>query len=61
MDPDGSKAIVRMQLPGPERSGPYDVIVGPDLLVDWANNRYFDYAHGAQIQTATVATQRFTP
>ncbi len=60
MDPDAAKAIVRMQLPGPEKSGPYDVVVSPDLLVEWANNRYFDYAHGDQILGATVATQSFT-
>jgi penicillin amidase len=61
MDPDATKAIVRMQLPGPERSGPYGVVVDhADLLGDWARNTYFDYAHGDQILGATVATQSFT-
>ncbi len=59
MDP--VTAVVRMQLPGPEVSRPYGVVVGPDLLADWARNKYFDYAHGDQILTSTVATQRFTP
>jgi penicillin amidase len=58
MDPAGPST--RMQLPGPERDGPYDVLAGPDLLVDWVNNSYFDYADWAQVQAGAVATQAFT-
>jgi penicillin amidase len=58
---DAAAPVVRMQLPGPEVSRPYGVTVGPDLLVDWARNSYFTYAHGDQILGATVATQGFTP
>jgi penicillin G amidase len=61
MDPDATKAIVRMQLPGPEVSRPYGTTVGPDLLTDWARNVYFDYAHGDQIMGATASIQEFTP
>ena len=58
---DAASPRVRMQLPGPERSVPYGVVAGPDLLGDWARNRYFDYAAGDQIQATAVASQAFNP
>jgi penicillin G amidase len=58
---DATTPVVRMQLPGPEVSRPYDVTVDhADLLGDWVRNLYFDYAHGDQVLGATVATQSFT-
>jgi hypothetical protein len=36
-------------------------VAGPDLLVDWTTNTYFDYPHGAQIQDTAAASQRFSP
>ncbi|MFO0582611.1 MAG: penicillin acylase family protein [Anaeromyxobacter sp.] len=57
MDPAGP--TTRMQLPGPQRDGPYGVVAGPDLLVDWVQNTYFDYADGAHAQAGAVATQTF--
>jgi penicillin amidase len=56
MDP--SKAVVKMQLPGPERDGPA-LGTGPDLLGQWVKNSYFDYAAGDQINAVAVATQTF--
>jgi hypothetical protein len=56
MDP--AKPVVKMQLPGPERDGPA-VTLTPDLLGQWVRNSYFDYAAGAQISAAAVATQTF--
>jgi len=56
MDP--SKPVVKMQLPGPERDGPTN-LVGPDLLGQWVKNTYFDFAFGDQIAGAAVAIQTF--
>jgi penicillin amidase len=56
MDP--AKPVVRMQLPGPERDTAVTG-VGPDLLGEWVNNTYFDYAFGAQIDSIAVSTQSF--
>jgi len=61
MDPIPANARVRMQLPGPERDVPAGQVAGPDLLGDWARNRYFDLAHGAQIDATAAASQRFAP
>ena len=57
MDPANPK--VRMQLPGPERDGPFIAGRGPDLLGQWVKNSYFDYAHGDQITRVAVSTQVF--
>ena len=60
MDP--ARPMVRMQLPGPERSVPTGAAVGgPDLLGDWARNAYFDYAHGTKVEGSAAATQTFVP
>ena len=59
MDP--ASPVVKMQLPGPERDGPFGVIVGPDLIGEWARNQYFDYATSGQIAAAAVASQTFSP
>jgi penicillin G amidase len=58
MDPDPTKSVVKMQLPGPERDGPV-VTSAPDLLGQWVKNSYFDYAAGDQIKAAAVTTQTF--
>lgn len=58
MDP--ANPVVKMQLPGPQRALPADVVQGPDLLGQWVRNEYFDYPHGDQIRAVAVATQRFT-
>jgi len=57
MDP--AKPIVKMQLPGPERDVPV-LFGGPDLLLQWVKNQYFDYATSSQIDAAVVSTQTFT-
>ncbi len=51
--------VVKMQLPGPERDVPAD-IVGPNLLGMYLVNQYFDFAFGDQIANAVVSTQTFT-
>lgn len=57
---DTAKPVVKMQLPGPERDGPA-VVSGPDLLGQWVQNKYFDYAVGDQISAVAVSTQTFSP
>ena len=57
MDP--AKPVTKMQLPGPERDGPV-LFSGPDLLGQWALNKYFDFAIGTQVDAVTVSTQTFT-
>jgi hypothetical protein len=47
-----------MQLPGPERDGP-TVFVQSNLLTQWVQNTYFDFAFGAQIDGNTVSNQTF--
>jgi hypothetical protein len=56
MDPN--KPVVKMQLPGPERDGP-TVFVQSNLLTQWVQNTYFDFAFGAQIDGNTVSNQTF--
>lgn len=56
MDP--AKPVVRMQLPGPERDGP-TVFVQSNLLSQWVQNIYFDFAFGAQIDGNAVSNQTF--
>jgi penicillin amidase len=58
MDADPAKAVIKMQLPGPERDGE-TAFVGPDLLGQWVKNSYFDFAFGDQINGAAVSTQTF--
>ena len=57
MDP--AAPVVKMQLPGPERDTPA-LFAGPDLLGQWVENKYFDFAYGAQTDAAAVSTQTFT-
>ena len=33
---------------------------GPDLLLQWVKNQYFDYATSSQIDAVAVSTQTFT-
>jgi penicillin amidase len=56
MDP--AKPTTKMQLPGPERDGATG-LVGPDLLGQWVQNKYFDFVLGAAIDSAAVSTQSF--
>ena len=49
-----------MQLPGPQHDTP-SVFVGPDLLGGWLTNTYFDFAYGAQVNSAATSTQTFAP
>jgi hypothetical protein len=56
MDP--AKPVIKMQLPGPERDGS-TVLAGPDLLGQWVNNQYFDFAFGDQINSVAVSSQTF--
>lgn len=56
MDP--AKPVVKMQLPGPERDVP-TFTPGPDLLGLWVQNKYFDFAFGAQSDGAAVSSQTF--
>jgi penicillin amidase len=59
MDP--MTPTMEMQLPGPERDGPYGIFSGkPDMLVEWVENRYFDFAFGSQIAAVTVATEIYS-
>lgn len=58
MDP--ASPVVRMQLPGVQRSAPFDVLAGPDLLGRWVRNEYFDMPHGEQIQAVAVSSQSFS-
>jgi acyl-homoserine lactone acylase PvdQ len=57
MDP--AKPVVKMQLPGPEKDVPV-LFDGPNLLLHWVKNEYFDYAIGDQIDAVAVSTQTFT-
>ncbi len=51
---------VEMQLPGPERDGPY-LNIGPDLLGQWVANTYFQFAFGTMAgNAAAVSTQTFS-
>jgi penicillin G amidase len=56
---DTTKAVVRMQLPGPVRDIP-TLVKDPDLLSLWLRNTYFDFAFGAQIDAVAVSSQTFT-
>jgi penicillin amidase len=57
MDP--ASPVVKMQLPGPERDRPAELVTSP-LLDQWLTNTYFDFAFGNQIERAAVATQSFS-
>ncbi len=51
---------IEMQLPGPERDGPY-INIGPDLLGQWVSNTYFQFAFGTTAgNAAAVSTQTFS-
>jgi penicillin amidase len=60
----GAAPVIKMQLPGPQRDGPWGVVApGPnDLLSSYVVNRYFDFALGQQLEAGSgvVSTQRFT-
>jgi hypothetical protein len=62
MDP--AAPIVKMQLPGANRDVPFGEVgaTSHDLLTDYVQNRYFTFAHGAQLdaQGGVVSVQTFT-
>ena len=61
MDPNAANAQVKMQLPGSERDGPYNVFSSsPNLIGQYVTNTYFDYLYGHQIDNKGLSTQRFT-
>ena len=61
MDPSAANAVVKMQLPGPERDAPFGVFSStPDLLGQYVQNQYFDFLHGHQIDNKGVSAQGFS-
>jgi penicillin G amidase len=61
MDPNAANAVVKMQLPGPERDAPFGVFSStPDLLGQYVQNQYFDFLHGHQIDNKGVSAQGFS-
>jgi len=61
MDPTPANAQVKMQLPGPERDGPYGLFsFPPDLLGMYVQNQYFDFLYGHQVDNRGLSAQRFT-
>jgi acyl-homoserine lactone acylase PvdQ len=62
MDPSAANAQVKMQLPGPERDGPFGVFANaPDLIGMYVQNQHFDFLYGHQVDGKGLSTQRFTP
>ena len=62
MDPAAS-AVTRMQLPGPEhepRFGVFNDPNDPNLIGQYVQNQYFDYAVGHQVDAAASSVQVFT-
>ncbi len=58
---DPAAAVTKMQLPGPERDAPYGVFSNtPDLLGQYVQNQYFDFALGHQVDANTVSVQGFS-
>jgi penicillin amidase len=54
-------ATIYMQLPGPERDGPYGVFSNtPDLLGQYVKNQYFNYLIGHEVDAAVVSAEGFT-
>jgi acyl-homoserine lactone acylase PvdQ len=61
MDPAAANAQVKMQLPGPQRDGPYGLFFSsPDLLGMYVQNQYFDFLYGHQVDNKGLSAQRFT-
>ncbi len=61
MDPAAASAVVKMQLPGPERDAPFGVFSStPDLIGQYVTNTYFDFLYGHQIDNKGLSTQRFS-
>ena len=58
---DPAAAVTKMQLPGPERDAPYGVFSNtPDLLGQYVQNQYFDFALGHQVDANAVSVQGFS-
>jgi penicillin amidase len=55
-------ANTKMQLPGPERDAPHGVFANtPDLIGQYVQNQYFDFAYSAQGSASAVSTQTLSP
>ena len=61
MDPDAANALVKMQLPGPERDAPGVLSNTLTLLNMYVQNQYFDFLYGHQVDNKGLPIQRFTP
>ncbi len=58
---DPAAAVTKMQLPGPERDAPSGVFSStPDLLGQYVQNQYFDFALGHQVDANAVSVQGFS-
>ena len=58
---DPAAAVTKMQLPGPERDAPFGVFSNtPNLLGQYVQNQYFDFALGHQVDANAVSVQGFT-
>jgi hypothetical protein len=58
---DLAAPVTKMQLPGPERDAPYGVFSStPDLLGQYVQNKYFDFALGHQVDANAVSVQGFS-
>jgi acyl-homoserine lactone acylase PvdQ len=54
---DSTSPVIKMQSPGPQRDVPFDQITGPNLLVQYVQNQYFDLTAGPQIDSAGAVVQ----
>jgi hypothetical protein len=61
MDPTAANAVVKMQLPGPERDAPAVLSNTLNLVNMYVQNQYFDFLYGHQVDNRGLTTQRFTP
>jgi acyl-homoserine lactone acylase PvdQ len=61
MDPAAANAVVKMQLPGPERDASGVFANTLTLIQMYVQNQYFDFPYGHQVDTKGVATQGFAP
>ena len=61
MDPSAANAVVKMQLPGPERDAPAVLSNTLTLVNMYVLNQYFDFLYGHQVDNRGFTTQGFTP
>jgi acyl-homoserine lactone acylase PvdQ len=60
MGTDASSNVCKMQLPGPERDGPWKSGAAPDLIGQYMMNKYFDFLRGDAVNQNASATESFT-